>query len=161
MILIGIDPGPTHSGVVWLKTKTMEVDRHGLLDNHEILPHLRLVSGQPLAIEIMQPMGMAVGQETFDTQLWAGRFIEAHSRGACNDVYPIGRREVKLHLCGDCRAKDPNVRRATLDRFAKTGGGKTPEKGTKKQPGPLYGIGDNDVWSALAIAVTIKETKLT
>jgi hypothetical protein len=62
----------------------------------------------------------------------------------------VFRRDVKLHLCGSARAKDPNIRQALLDRFGPVG--------TKKAPGPLYGV-KSHIWSALAVAVTASETK--
>ena len=66
------------------------------------------------------------------------------------------RLDVKLHLCKDSRAKDANIRQALLDRFPATGGGKTPQIGTKAQPGPLYGI-KSHLWAALGVAVTFAD----
>jgi hypothetical protein len=43
------------------------------------------------------------------------------------------------------KAKDANIRQALIDKIG--------PQGTKKDPGPTYGI-SKDVWSALAIAVT-------
>ena len=58
-----------------------------------------------------------------------------------------------MHLCNSVRAKDSNVRQALLDRFPATGGGKTPQIGTKSKPGPLYGF-SKDMWAALGVALT-------
>jgi len=63
-----------------------------------------------------------------------------------------------MHLCKNNRAKDANIRQALLDRFPATGGGKAPQIGTKKQPGPLYGV-TSHLWSALAVAVTWADTQ--
>jgi hypothetical protein len=157
MLILGIDPGPKHSGVVLFDSDAWAVDKAYCEPNDDILCDFRQWQGITLAIETMAAMGMAVAQDTFDTQLWAGRFIEAvDSRGG--SIRDLKRKDVKLHLCGLTRAKDPNVRRAVMDKFAATGGGKEPRKGTKKQPGPLYGVSGNDVWSALAIAITAAET---
>jgi hypothetical protein len=60
---------------------------------------------------------------------------------------------VKLHLCGTNKAKDANVRQALLDMFPRTGGGAVPQVGTKKEPGPLYGISTH-AWPALGVAIT-------
>jgi len=68
------------------------------------------------------------------------------------------RKTVAAHLCNTSRANDSNIRQALIDRF---GPGREKAIGTKKNPGPLYGI-KKDLWSALAVAVTyadkIKET---
>jgi hypothetical protein len=80
---------------------------------------------------------------------WTGRFTEA-ARPV--KVVQLPRRQVKVAICGDTKAKDANIRAALLDRF---GGSKA--KGTKAKPGPLYGM-TADMYSALAIAVTFAET---
>jgi hypothetical protein len=57
----------------------------------------------------------------------------------------VERREVKLHLCGQARAKDSNIIQALKDRFG--------DKGTKNKPGLTYGM-RKDLWQAFALAVT-------
>jgi hypothetical protein len=104
-----------------------------------------------LAIEMIASYGMAVGREVFETCVWIGRFMQAwHEPAAVRLVY---RRDVKLHLCGTPQAKDPNVRQALLDMFPRTGGGATPQIGTKARPGPLYGVSSH-AWPALGVAIT-------
>lgn len=156
-MIVAIDPGPKHSGVVVFDESLWTVEHAYCEQNEHILKYLRS-KRLHLAIETMAAMGMAVSQDTFETQLWAGRFVEAVDNNE-GQVKPFFRKEIKLHLCGNMRAKDSNVRRATMDKFPATGGGKEPRKGTKKQPGPLYNVSGNDVWSALAIAVTAAEWK--
>jgi hypothetical protein len=102
-----------------------------------------------LAIEMIASYGMPVGREVFETCVWIGRFVEAWQR----PVTLVYRKDVKLHLCGQPRAKDGNIRQALIDRW----GGKDKAIGRKAAPGPLYGI-SADVWSALAIAVTYADT---
>jgi hypothetical protein len=151
--IMAIDPGPTHSA--WLVTDPQDAIRSfARWPNDELLALLRgnLHGGlspdvQVIVIEKVEGFGMAVGAEVFETVYWSGRFAEAvHPRA----VDRIGRRAVKLHLCGQARAKDPNIRQALIDRY---GPGKDVAIGTKRQAGPLYGI-SGDVWSALAVAVT-------
>jgi hypothetical protein len=64
----------------------------------------------------------------------------------------VYRKDVKLYLCGSLRATDANIRAALLDRF---GPGREIAVGTKRAPGPLYGI-KGDEWSALAVALTLQ-----
>ena len=80
--------------------------------------------------------------------------VDWEKTGTWNEDWKrMDRANVKMHLCGRTTAKDTHVRQALLARFPQTGGGKTPAVGTKKQPGPLYGV-KNDAWAALAVAVT-------
>ena len=65
---------------------------------------------------------------------------------------PVYRKDVKLHLCGSSRAKDPSVRAALIDLYPASGGGKCPQIGTKRQPGPLFGVSSH-AWPALGVAV--------
>jgi hypothetical protein len=89
-----------------------------------------------------------VGREVFETVFWTGRFFEAATRrGAA--VSRLPRKTIKIHLCGSARAQDSNIRVALCDRF----GGSERAKGTKKAPGPLFGIKSHE-WAALALAVT-------
>ena len=110
--------------------------------------------------------GMAVGRTVFDTCRWVGRFqdrFESKSDILSHLVYRKAQNKedgiegVCMHICKNNRAKDSNVRQAIIDRYPATGGGKTPQIGTKAQPGPLYGV-SADVWAALAVAITFAET---
>lgn len=147
MSVLAIDPGYTQSAVVLLQGDRPFVSF--IDDNATVLAWLRRASihDSPLVIEQVQSYGMAVGKEVFETCVWSGRFWEAWSPRA---VHQLPRREVKLHLCGQARAKDPNVRQALIDRY---GPGKEAAIGRKATPGPLYGI-KSDLWAALAVAVT-------
>ena len=71
----------------------------------------------------------------------------------------VSRSGAKMHVCGVSNAKDSNIRRALLDMYPRTGGGKEPAVGIKKQKGPLYGMA-NDMWAALAVGVTYRDTIL-
>ena len=96
-----------------------------------------------LAIEMIASYGMAVGREVFETCVWIGRFKQAYpDPDAVKLVY---RKDVKLHLCGSARAKDANIRQALIDKLGPVG--------TKKAPGPLYGV-TSHAWAAVAVAVT-------
>jgi len=135
----------------------MSIDPIGKeVENNDILELLKQEKYRyiTLAIEMIASYGMAVGASTFETCVWIGRFIERFS----GDYKYIYRKDVKINLCNSMKAKDANVRQALLDRFEPTGGGKCPQVGTKKQPGPLFGISSH-MWSALAVGITYLETK--
>lgn len=153
--IVAVDPGHTRSAYVLASMSSGGVSVHerGLVPNPDLLAWLRArPSADVLVLEQIQGMGMAVGAEVFETCVWTGRFIEAWRCAGELPFARVPRRDVKLYLCGQARAKDPNVRQALLDRF----GGKSVAVGTKKAPGPLYGI-KADIWAALAVAVTYLE----
>lgn len=155
MRLFAIDPGPLTSGYVVLDAGRV-VDAGAEAANHDLLRWVQ--AGQDcdiLALEMIAGMGMTVGQTTFDTCKWIGRFQQAWRDPEA--VHLVYRRQVKTFLCGNQQAKDPNVRQALLDIFPGTGGGERPQIGTKAKPGPLYGVSSH-AWSALAVAITVAGT---
>ena len=150
-VILAIDPGPTQSAWLTLNTATGGIRNQAKSMNEDLLALIRTdVAGaagpvQTVVIEKVEGFGMPVGAEVFETVFWSGRFAEAASPVR---VDRIGRKAVKLHLCGSMRAKDPNIRQALIDRY-----GGSAAIGRKASPGPLYGIA-GDLWSALAVAVT-------
>lgn len=151
--ILAIDPGPAQSG--WCIYDGEKVIQCGVADNATMLTITKTACVNyrvgRLAIEMIASYGMAVGREVFETCVWIGRFQQAwHNPEAVELVY---RKDVKLHLCGTNKAKDANVRQALLDLFPRTGGGAVPQVGTKKEPGPLYGISSH-AWPALGVAIT-------
>jgi hypothetical protein len=149
--LFAIDPGTRESG--WVLLDAGRVLDSGVAGNYDVLRWIQAGQGADmLAIEMIAGMGMTVGQETFDTIRWIGRFQQAWADPEA--VRLVFRRTVKSFLCGNQRAKDPNIRQALLDIFPSTGGGATPQIGTKAKPGPLYGVSSH-AWSALAVAITV------
>lgn len=149
MKILAIDPGYEQSA--WVLYDGAAVLDHGKAMNDVVLQLVeRLEPPTTLVIEQIESFGMPVGREVFETVFWAGRFAQA-----CPPSVPwrrVTRKAVKLHLCETTKAKDANIRQALVDRFGGTGA-----KGTKQQPGPLYGI-RADEWAALAVAVTFFDT---
>lgn len=153
MIILAIDPGTTESAyTLYEKGNIIATEK---IENHLMFPVLQNSKYDVLAIETVASYGMAVGQTTFTTCIWAGRFIQA-AVFSKKPFVTIFRKQVKLFLCGSLRAKDSNVRQVIIDRYPPTGGGKKPQIGTKKQPGPLFGVA-NDMWQSLAVAITYDE----
>lgn len=156
MILLAIDPGPTESAFLLYDTEKRVPTWWEKAPNDVLIGVINpKVEADYLAVEMIASYGMAVGAEVFETCVWIGRFLQswvnAHPEAKGRLVY---RREVKLHLCGDSRAKDPNIRQALIDRF----GGKAQAIGLKATPGPLYGM-TGDCWAALGVAITAAETE--
>ncbi len=154
-LILAIDPGTDISG--WCLFDGTRVRDSGVADNYDLLRWVTESRAQTLAIEMVASYGMPVGRETFETVRWIGRFQQAWAHP--EEVKLVYRKDVKLYLCGSLKARDANIRQAILDRFARTGGGKTPQIGTKSKPGPLYGVSSH-AWSALAVAVTVADKDL-
>lgn len=150
MKILAIDPGTTQSG--WCLLEDGIPVAFGVLPNACMMVEISNIDADIMAVEMIASYGMAVGREVFDTCVWIGRFQQAwRDPGAVVLVY---RKDVKMHLCGTTKAKDSNIRQALLDSYPSTGGGATPQVGTKSQPGPLYGVSSH-VWPALGVAVTV------
>ncbi len=151
MTILGIDPGTTESG--WcLYDSELGVIGSGVKPNDIMLKEIRHTYADYLAIERVASYGMSVGREVFETCEWVGEF-RGMWRMRGKEAHLVYRKDVKLYLCGTPRAKDANVRQALIDMFPASGGGKTPQIGTKAKPGPLYGVSSH-AWPALAVAVT-------
>lgn len=151
MKLLALDPGPEKTG--WCIYDGKTVIYSGVTDNDTLINTMPLLDAERLAVEGIASYGMAVGAEVFNTCIWIGRYIQQWKLANKGPHELIYRRDVKLHLCGTAKAKDANIRQAILDLFPRTGGGKTPQIGTKAQPGPLYGVSTH-AWAALGVAVT-------
>jgi hypothetical protein len=139
--ILAVDPGTTESAFVeW----DGAIQAHGLLANSLLLPWIReegVEVADILVLEKVESFGMPVGKEVFETVFWCGRFAEAWQ----GRFEQLSRRDVKLHICGHARATDSNIRQALIDRLGPIG--------TKKTPGPLYGVKGHE-FSALAVAIT-------
>lgn len=142
-MILAIDPGNLESAYVLMDgyrpVECGKVENERLLNLvlHKAAAHTDFV------IEMVASYGMPVGETVFETVFWIGRLYElADGYRSRSRVY---RRDVKLNLCGQARAKDSNIRRALLDRFGVVG--------TKREPGWFYGF-KADIWAAYAVGVT-------
>ena len=151
MKVLAIDPGNRQSAWCMIDVETLRPLFFDKEENQVVLTAVQHIPYDRIVIERVASYGMAVGRDVFETCEWVGRFTQA-ARVPPDYVY---RQEEKLHICGDSRAKDTNIRRALIDRFAqhdiKNG------KGTKKNPDWFYGF-SADVWAAYAVGITYIET---
>lgn len=152
--VLAIDPGNTHSGWALINTTDCYPIAFAKTLNDELRRSIRagnFLDAEHVHIEMVASYGMAVGATVFDTCVWIGRFHEAiHVVRPSAAVELTFRRDVKLHHCGQTKAKDSNIRQALVDRFAP--GQPNHGKGTKADPGWFHGF-HADVWQAYALAV--------
>ena len=141
MRIYAIDPGPEKSAWVYIEQEAGTE----ILAAFDYQANADIDFGDfvPVAIEMIESYGMAVGAETFQTCVAIGEFRERF--GGPRYVTLIGRKAVKLNLCGSARAKDANIRQAIIDRY---GGPAAIRKG-----GPLYKVSSH-IWAALAVGLT-------
>ena len=162
-LILGIDPGPVTSGVVlydpvqgkvveaWAKMlteKALRVTRfRRLLTDRGFVWELDRVH---LAMETIVSYGARIGMETIANIELIGRIKEAWSREDANATY-LSRPDILGHLTGRRNAKEADC----ADRLKEMHGGLN-AVGTKKNPGPLYGV-TSHAWSALAVAVVASD----
>lgn len=145
MMILGIDPGPTKSGVVQFDTETRRVvESWPDMANDLLNTIVRIEScADHVACESIEAMYAHVGKETIRTIRFTGRIEEAvESRSG--GLTLLSPQEVKKLVCNTAAAKDPAVRQALIDTLG--------PQGTKKEPGPTYGVSKH-AWRALAVAV--------
>ena len=156
-MVIALDPGNEQTAFVLFDTDRRAFNggwrgrSFGKAPNADVLDMVQTkakhggMTDRYCVIEMIASYGMPVGAEVFDTCVWIGRFAQVWDGEYRHKAELLYRREVKLHLCGQPRAKDANIRQSLIDRF----GGKA----AIKKGGSLYKV-SGDVWSALAVAVT-------
>ena len=159
MRVFAIDPGNVYSAYCVVDAETLRPLDFAKLPNEELRDYIRdyqFREDDRAAVEMLQSYGNLIGKDVLETAVWIGRFAERLDRKLLHPAGMVFRMEEKMHICHDSRAKDSNIRRALIDRFAqhdlKNG------KGTKKNPDWFYGF-SADVWAAYAVAITFIETR--
>lgn len=154
-MIFSIDPGNEYSAYSLLNGDLKPIE-FGKITNFELLEiinnyyHMEICTTHkdtPLVIEMIghYGTGMPAGKTVFDTCVWIGRFTEMYNSITGKKPKYIMRKDEKINLCGNMKAKDGNIRQALIDRFGVVG--------TKKNQGWFYGV-SKDVWSAIAVGVT-------
>ena len=151
MIVLGIDPGPEACGVaVYNNTARKIVEAHKALPVLEALFLLDVYTGRAdlVAIERVQSYGIS-GSSLLRTSEVVGRLWQCSEALRLPTVL-LYRREVLRGL--DVTGKgnrDALVRERLIEMH---GGERRKAQGTKKEPGPLYGVSSH-AWQALGLAV--------
>ena len=152
MRVLSLDPGTTHTGWVLVDSETGRVI-HDKEQNPIIADRMRawrtiIEPADLVLIEAMSPRGQRLGIETMEALRWSGRLEEA---ARPTPVIRISRDAVKRTLLGasNVRGADAAIRQVLIDRY---GGpqGRQKAVGTRKAPGPLFGI-TADRWAALGL----------
>lgn len=163
VLTMAIDPGTTASGYVIVDQDYTPI-QHGKRPNAEVLELVKTALIDELVIECMEPrhvVNSVIGDETYETCIWIGRFIQA-AYARIISVHRVYRREERSHLIPSKKNKlpplppwagktaDAQIRAALIQRFAASD--KRSGKGTRKDPDIFYGF-RADVWQAYGIAV--------
>lgn len=159
--ILGIDPGSEKSGyVVWDGSRVQDC---GTESNAHVLDNvIPAYSHLPCVIELLVPYVMTtagghpyVPKQVGVTLLETGRLHDRYTRSRIDRQEPIliTRTAVRSHLGANKRgkSKDSQVIKALTDRIG--------PKGTKANPGPLYGIATH-AWQALAAVIAAEDTEL-
>lgn len=158
MNILAIDPGNKQSAYAVIEMPEFKLLDFGKIENEKLLENLEYWFYtdsfiDAIAIEMIASYGMSVGKDIFETCVWIGRFVQALQG---EDITYIYRKEEKMTLCGNTKAKDSNIRQALIDRYAKHD--YKNGKGTKANKDVFYGV-SADVWQAIAVGVTYWEGK--
>jgi hypothetical protein len=168
-MIMAIDPGPEESGYIVVdfgillkpKNNCPYIVDFKICENSEIEKTIEKYSewnmDLTVLVEKIKSYGMSVGESTFQTVFMSGRFSKI-AENCMVKFERIPRHAVKMHLCGNTRAKDKNIITAIVDRYDPMRRFGLYGKGTKKNPGPFYGFSKH-IWQAFALAITWSDKK--
>ena len=151
-LILGIDPGTSLSAYCVMDSEDMSriLDK-GKVENEELIGIVKAGYFDVCVVECFRNYGSPVGDYTFDTAYFIGRIMQV----AGEQFRRIYRSDVKMNVCHTMKAKDGNIRRALIDRFAVHD--KARGTGTIKNKDFFYGV-SADIWSAVGICVTYIDT---
>jgi hypothetical protein len=120
MILLAIDPGPEYSGAVWIEEERRVAYAYPKADNLLILDEIRLGLLE-IVCERIVGQGKRVGNETFRTAEWYGRF-EQRAADVGTPFHPVTRKKVHDWAAKNCprplpATADARVRKAMIHMY--------------------------------------------
>jgi len=152
MRIFAIDPGNVTSSWVLLDADTnpptlldYSLDEPNAAMERHFTPFVQVGA---VVIEMVRSYGRPVGESIFETCVWIGRFEQMLERSGLPRERLFRPEVVKLLGLPGSGSGDRQVRARLLEIY----GGKATALGTKKAPGPLFGVTE-DVWAALAVGV--------
>lgn len=151
MQILAIDPGDVMTAYCLMDENYRPICK-AKVENERALQFIteNAVNIDQIVTEMIASYGMPVGRNVFETCVMIGR-IE-HLADALGIPHArVLRSEEKECICHHSQAKDSNIRRALIDRFAQHD--LVNGRGTKKKPDWFYGFAA-DMWAAFAVGVT-------
>ena len=160
LILLAIDPGDVYSAFCFIDMETYKPLYFDKVKNDDMFDLIDIYIEKykydnsfslHVACEMISSYGMPVGKSVFETCVLIGAIKMYMGIFYSTRVDYIYRKDEKLCICGQVKAKDSNIRQALIDRFAKFDFKNG--KGTKKEPDWFFGF-KADVWAAYCVGVT-------
>ena len=178
--LLAIDPGTRESAYVGMR-RDYSIIAAAKVPNQKIIELIMLGGYEDLVIECMEartlnvkagkngknPPPQRIGDETYETCYWIGRFMECAYRKNMN-VYRVKRTEERKRLIPTKANKlppfpdpapkgaDAQIRASLIRRFAKFD--KVNGKGKKACRDVFYGF-KKDMWNAFAVGTVYLDTE--
>ena len=149
-LILAIDPGDRETAFVVMDENYLIYDKDKV-ENQLVLDYMCQYRDDigHVVTEMIASYGMAVGANVFETCVMIGA-IERTADLLGIPRSRVYRAEEKVYICHDSRAKDSNIRRSLIDRFASHD--KARGTGTKNNPDHFYGF-RKDIWAAYAVGV--------
>lgn len=142
MTVLGIDTGDKESAYVLFNGNVLKC---GKLPNAQVEDLIFNGWDVVVAVEAPTLFGKRVYPQIMETAIQAGRFLGLGA-ARVKTVRRFSRQETSLHCAGARSCDDKQMKHCLIERFG--------DVGTKKNPGPLYGLSGADMFDALAVAVT-------
>jgi hypothetical protein len=146
-VIVGSDPGPTSSALVWVRMVDGRPSLRGAIyaDNKDLANgdmFEMLADDHGAAFCAYEKCGnqfKCVGEKVFETAAMGGEIRRAF-RPHVQATYSFSPSEWRYLLCGQGNAKTPLIYAEICALFEPTGDGADPYKGTKVKPGPLWAL---------------------
>lgn len=177
-MLLAIDPGTMQSAYAGIRND-YSIIAAAKVPNNKVLELIMLGGYDELVIECMEPRTLNIGKEkappqrigdeTYETCIWIGRFMEAAYRHGM-DVHRVYRSEERRMLVPSKKNKlpplpepapksvDAQIRASLIRRFARHD--KVNGKGKKNSRDVFYGF-KADMWNAYAVGVVHLDKRRT